>query len=125
MAVASPATPALFASILCSAGPSRTNELANLDSSYTTIACSVPPIFPRGSSVQHGSIPDNVHNDMLKRAPVSSIQTMTQIDPFTHCLASNPQASTSGFYQADLSRLKEDLANMIKAKLGVDMGRSR
>ena len=62
---------------------------------------------------------------MLKRAPVSSIQTMTQTDPFTHCLASNPQASTSGYYQADLSRLKEDLANMFKAKLGVDMGRSR
>jgi len=123
--VASPATPTLFASIPCSVGPSRTNELANFDSSYTTVACSVPPIFSRGSGVHHGPIPDDVHNDLLRRAPVSSVQTMTQTDHITHRLASNAQASTSKNYEANLSKLKEDLANMFKAKLEVDMGRSR
>ena len=34
------------------------------------------------------------------------------------------RASTSGNYQADFSRFKEDLASMIKTKLGVDMGSS-
>ena len=85
----------------------------------------MPPIPLQGSGVHHGPIPNNVHNDLLRRTPISSVQTMAQTDPITHRLASNPQASTSGYYQADLSRLKEDLANMFKAKLGVDMGRSR
>jgi len=61
--VVSPATLAPFASISCLAGPSRTYELANIDSSYTNVACNVPPIFPRGSGVHHGPIPDDVHND--------------------------------------------------------------
>ena len=119
--VASPATPTLFASIHCSAAPSRTNELANFDSSYTTVACSVPSIFPRGSGVHHGPIPDDVHNNLLRRAPVSSVRTMSQIDPITHLLTSNAQASTSRNCKADLV---EDLANMFKAKLGVDVGGS-
>ena len=46
---------------------------------------------------------------------------MAQTDPITHHLASNAQASTSRNYKADLV---EDLANLFKAKLGVDMGRS-
>ena len=86
--VANPATPTPFASIHCSAAPSRTNEFANFDSSYTTVACSVPSIFPGGSGVHHGPIPDDVHNDLLRRAPVSSVQTMSQIDPITHRLTS-------------------------------------
>jgi hypothetical protein len=49
---------------------------------------------------------------------------MAQTHPITHRLASNAQTSTSRNYKADLTRLKEDLANMFKAKLGVDMGRS-
>ena len=122
--VASPATPRPIASILSSAGPSRTNELANFDSSYTTVACSVPSIFPGGSGVHHGPIPDDVHDDLLRRAPVGSVQTMSQIDPITHRLTSNAQASTSRNYEADVTRLKEDLTNMINAKLGVDMSRS-
>ena len=85
--VASPASPTPFASIPCSAGPSRSNELANFDSSYTTVACSVPPIFPRGLGVRHGPIPYDVHNDSLRRAPVSSIQMMAQTDPITHHLS--------------------------------------
>ena len=63
-----------------------------------------------------------MHNDLLRRAPVSSVQTMSQIDPITHRLTSNAQASTSINYKADLT---EDLANMFKAKLGVGMGGSR
>ena len=47
---------------------------------------------------------------------------MSQIDPITHRLTSNAQASTNRNYKADLA---EDLANMFKAKLGVDMGGSR
>ena len=93
--VASPATPTPFASIHCSAAPSRMKELANFDSSYTTVACSVPSIFPRGSGVHHGPILDDVHNDLLRRAPVGSVQTISQIDPITHRLTSNAQASTS------------------------------
>jgi len=50
---------------------------------------------------------------------------MAQTDPITHHLASNARASTSRHYEADLTKLKEDLANIFKAKLGVDMGRSR
>ena len=120
--VASPATLTRFASIHCLAAPSQTNELANFDSSYTTVACSAPPIFSRGSGVHHGPIPDDVHNDLLRCAPVSSIQMMSQIDPITHRLTSNAQASTSRNYKADLA---EDLANILKAKLGVGMGGSR
>ena len=33
---------------------------------------SVPPIFPRGSGVHHEPILDDVHNDSLRRASVSS-----------------------------------------------------
>jgi len=49
---------------------------------------------------------------------------MAQIDPITHRLASNAQASTSRNYEANLIKVKEDPANMFKAKLGVDMSRS-
>ena len=49
---------------------------------------------------------------------------MAQTNPITHRLAFNSQASTSRNYEADLTKLKEDLANIFKAKLGVDMGRS-
>ena len=93
--VASSATPTPIHLFFSSADPNRTNELANFDSSYTTVTCSVPSIFPRGSGVHHGPIPDDVHNDLLRRAPVSSVQMMSQIDPITHRLTSNAQASTS------------------------------
>ena len=119
--VASPAASTPIVPTVSSAGLSRTNELANLDSSYTTVVCSVPPIPPQGLGVHHGPIPDDVHNDLLRRAPVSYIQTMAQIDPITYHLASNAQASTSGNYEADFDRLKEDLASMFKTKLRVDM----
>ena len=77
--------------------------------------------FSTRIGVHHGPILDDVHNDSLRRALISSVQTMAQTDPITHRLASNAQAATSRNYKADLA---EDLANMFKAKLGVDMGRS-
>jgi hypothetical protein len=42
-----------------------------------------------------------------------------------HHLTSAAQTSSSGNYEADFSGFNEDLANMIKMKLGVDMGNSR
>ena len=46
---------------------------------------------------------------------------MSTTDPMTHRLG---QTST-GNYEADLARMKEDMANMFKSKLGLDVGRSR
>ena len=88
------------------------NELTNFDSSYITVACSVPPIPPQRSGVHHGSILNNVHNNMLRHAPVSYLQMMSQTNPITHRLASNAQASISRNYEADLTGIKVDLANM-------------
>ena len=81
----------------------------------------MPSIFLRGSGVHHWLIPDDVHNDLLRRAPISSVQTMSQIDPITHRLTSNAQASTSRNYKADLAG---DLANMFQTKFILDIGRS-
>ena len=44
--------------------------------------------------------PDDLYNDLLKRAPVGPVQMMTQTDPIIHHLASNTQASTSRNYEA-------------------------
>ena len=49
---------------------------------------------------------------------------MTTAEPVTHHLTSNAHASASDNYEADLARMKEDLTNMLKAKLGLDMGRT-
>ena len=46
---------------------------------------------------------------------------MSTTDPMTHRLG---QIST-GNYEADLARMREDLVSMFKSKLGLDMGRSR
>ena len=109
-------------------GLSRTNELANLDSSYTTVVCSVPPVPLQGSGVHHGPIPNNVHNDLLRRTPISSVQTMAQTDPITHRLASNVQASTSSNYEADFARMKTDLNILLGTKLsqlGINPNKNR
>jgi hypothetical protein len=63
--------------------------------------------------------------NLLKRAPVSSVQTIAPASSTTHHITSTAQISLSGNYKANFSRFKEDLANMIKTKLGVDMGNSR
>ena len=56
---------------------------------------------------------------------MSLVQTMAQDDPTTHCFTFVAQASTSDRCKADLARLKEDLASMMKTELVVDMGSSR
>ena len=80
--------------------------------------CSALPIPPQRSGVHLGPIPDDLHSDLLKRTPVSPVQTMTQTNPIIHHLASNAQASTSGNYVAGLTRMKEDLAKLLKTQLG-------
>ena len=47
---------------------------------------------------------------------------MSTTDPTTHHLNSSGQISTSN-YEADLTRMKEDLASMSNSKVGLDMGR--
>jgi len=49
---------------------------------------------------------------------------MAYTGPSAQCVSSSLHASTSGNYQADFSRFKEDLAGVLKTKLGIDMGSS-
>ena len=49
---------------------------------------------------------------------------MSTTDPMTHHLNASGQASR-GNYEVDCARMKEDLASMLKSKLGLDVGRSR
>ena len=69
-----------------------------------------------------------MHNDLLKRTPVSSVQMMAQTNPITHRLASNAQASTSSNYEADLARMKADLNILLDTKLsqlGINPNKNR
>ena len=78
--------------------------------------------------VHHGPILNNVHNDLLRRTPVSSVQTMAQTDPITHCLGSNVQAYTSGNYETDVARMKTDLNILLGTKLsqlGINPSKNR
>ena len=50
---------------------------------------------------------------------------MATTNQATHHLNSNAQTSISGNYEANLARMKEDLANMFKSKLVIDVGRTR
>src|SRR6185503_13203087 len=45
--------------------------------------------------------------------------------PSTQRVSSSLHASASNTYQADFTRFKEDLAGVLKSKLGIDMGGSR
>jgi len=101
--VASPTTRAPLASIPCSAGPSQTNESVNFEPPYTMVAYSVAPIPLQGSGVPHGLILDDVYNDLLKCAPVSSVRTIVPTDPITHRLASNAQTPTRRNYDANVA----------------------
>ena len=60
---------------------------------------------PMGSSVSFGPIPNTTHNTVYG--------------------APRFQNTTSANYQADFSKFKEDLANTIRTKLGIDMSSSR
>ena len=44
------------------------------------------------------------------------IHTMAHTAPTMHCLDSNAETSTSRNYEADLAKMKEDLANMFTDK---------
>ena len=85
-----------------SAVPSRTNEMVM----YTG---------PHATS-QQGSGPH--------RGPISNTN-MAYSGPTMQRVSSSPNTSASGAYQADFSRFKEDLAGVLKSKLGIDMGGSR
>jgi len=104
--VMTPPSPTPLGSIPGSAAPGRTNEV----STYT------PPHTATIAGMQHGSGP--------YQGPIpNAMQTMTHANPIVHHLASGPYTNVS--YQDDLNRFKEDLATIIRNKLGVDMGSSR
>ena len=69
-------------------------------------------------------MPQDVRDDLLRTNHHYITQTMSTTDPMTHRLNTSGQIST-GNYEADLARMKEDLASMLKYKLGLDVGRSR
>ena len=50
---------------------------------------------------------------------------MAYTGPTTQSASSSSHASASGTYQADFNRFKEDLAGVLKSKLGIGMGGSR
>ena len=79
-----------------SAVPSQTNEMVM----YTG---------PHATS-QQGSGPH--------RGPISNTN-MAYSDPTMQRVSSSPNTSASGAYQADFSRFKEDLAGVLKSKLGI------
>ena len=85
-----------------SAVPSQTNEMVM----YTG---------PLATS-QQGSRPH--------RGPISNTN-LAYSCPTMQRVSSSMNTSASGAYQADFSRFKEDLAGVLKSKLGIDMGGSR
>ena len=89
---------ALHASIPGSAVPSRTNEIVMHAGPHTT--------SQQGSGSHRGPIPNT---NMA----------------YTQRVSSSSHASASGTYQADFNRFKEDLAGVLKSKLGIDMSGSR
>ena len=105
--VASPATPAPSALVSPSADPSRTNELVAFEAPYTTKAYGEPSFAP--------PMPTDVLNDLSRCLHVSSIQTMSQTNPIAHHLDCNTQTSMSRSYEADLARMKNDLADLFNS----------
>ena len=96
-----------------SADYSLEQELADFVPPYTTKSYS-EPLFPP-------PLPKNVWDDWLKANPQYPAQTMSTTDPATHHFG---QTST-GNYEADLARMKEDLADMLKEQFGFVAGKSR
>ena len=92
----------LHTSIPSSAAPSRTGEM-------------VLHTGPHDAS-QQGSGPH--------RGPIPNT-SMAYTGPSTRHVSSSLHASASGTYQADFNRFKEDLAGVLKSKLGIDMCGSR
>ena len=104
--VANPPSPTPLASIPSSAAPGRTNEMVLYSSPHAAAGSA-----PQESGPHYGPIPN-------------ASQTMSYTNPSTHHLAFASHAYTGSNYQADLLKFKEDLANIIKSKLGVDLGSS-
>ena len=96
-----------------SADYSLEHELADFVPPYMTKSYGEPPFPPL--------LPKDVWDDWLRANPQYATQTMSTTDLATHRFG---QTST-GNYEADLARMKEDLADMFKEKLGFIVGRSR
>ena len=77
-------------------------ELVDFVPPYTTKSYGEPPFPP--------PLPKDVWDDWLRANPQYAAQTMSTTDPATHHFG---QTST-GNYEADLDRMREDLANMLK-----------
>ena len=91
-----------LATIPGSAAPSRAGEMVPYTSPHATVQ--------QGSGLSRGPIPNS---------------TMVYTGPSAQHVSSSLHASNSSNYQADFSRFKEDLAGVLKTKLGIDMGSSR
>jgi hypothetical protein len=74
------------------------------------------PYAPSHTAPQQGSGP--------QRGPIPN-STIAYTGPSTQRVSSSSYASTSSNYQADFTRFKEDLAGVLKTKLGIDMSSSR
>ena len=98
----SSSSPMLHTSIPSSAAPSRTGDMVL----YTG----------PNATAQQGSGPH--------QRPIPNTNK-AYTGPSTQRVSSSLHASASGTYQADFNRFKEDLAGVLKSKLGIDMGGSR
>jgi len=96
-----------------SADYSLEQELTDFVPPYTMKSYGEPPFPP--------PLPKDVWDDWLKANPQYAAQTMSTTDLATHRFG---QTSTCN-YKADLAGMKEDLADMLKDKLGFVMGKSR
>ena len=96
-----------------SAASGREDELVDFVPPYTTKSYGEPPFPP--------PMPKDVWDDLLKSNPHYATQMMSTTYPMTHHLG---QTST-GNYEADLARMREDLASIFKSKFDLKMGRSQ
>ena len=103
--MAAPPSPTPLESIPSSAAPGKTNEMTLYSLPHTATGNAPQGFGP------HRPIPN-------------ASQTMSYTNPSTHHLAFASHAYTGSNYQADLLKFKEDLANIIKSKLSVDLGSS-
>ena len=80
---------------------------------YTMKSYGEPPFPP--------PLPKDVWDDWLKANPQYAAQTMSATDLATHRFGQ----TSIGNYEDDFAKMKEDLADMLKDKLGFVMGKSR
>jgi hypothetical protein len=92
---------------------------------YSIVAYSIPPIPPQGTGIPYCLVPNEVYDSYLRRAPINWVQTMSHANPTAHHVTSTSHTPVNSKYEADFGKLKEDLASMMRTKLGVDMGSSR